>query len=171
MSRAAGFFFAVAAAAAAALALNTCKARAEPSPDAGIIRFLQAPERVTALPPQRLRRPSPLSAPPVVLEALRHEGARWRSRAWCQKFVNQVLARTGHQTTGSARAASVLAFPRVRPVPGAIAFWHRRGGGHSAIVAAVNGGSVTLISGNWGRRVAVHERRIASVAAFVRPVR
>lgn len=62
-----------------------------------------------------------------------------RGRLICAINVNAALAERGIRGTGSALAKSFLAWGRASgPVPGAVAVYHRRGGGHVAIVSHID---------------------------------
>jgi uncharacterized protein (TIGR02594 family) len=79
-----------------------------------------------------------------------------RATLWCARFVNFVLAKTGHSGTNSDMAASFAHYgTRVSgPQAGAIAVMARRGGGHVGIVSGVDAqGNPILISGNNRRAV------------------
>lgn len=79
-----------------------------------------------------------------------------RASLWCARFVNWVLAHTGHGGTGSDEARSFAGYGRrvPGPQPGAIAVMARRGGGHVGIVSGVDSsGDPILISGNNRGRV------------------
>ena len=94
----------------------------------------------------------------LVIEARRHLGGNPTSRAslWCARFMNMVLARTGHRGTGSDAASSFASYGhRVSgPEVGAIAVMGRRGGGHVGIITGVDAqGNPIMISGNNGNRV------------------
>lgn len=64
-------------------------------------------------------------------------------RLICALNVNSALEERGIKGTGSALAASFLKWGHPSaPVPGAVAFNYRRGGGHVAIVAKIEGGRI-----------------------------
>lgn len=113
------------------------------------------------------------SAAPWLNEARRHVGTNptGRRSLWCADFVNLTLKRTGHAGTGSRAAKSFLSHgKRVAPTPGAIAVYHRGKGGHVAIVEKVEGNTVTLVSGNCGRKgVCRYTRSVGSAIAYVWP--
>lgn len=93
-----------------------------------------------------------------LVEAARREignGAIYgRSNLWCARFLNYVLARTGHHGTGSDLAASFATLPHTEPHVGAIAVMRRRGGGHVGVVSGVTSdGDPIIISGNSSGRV------------------
>lgn len=70
-----------------------------------------------------------------------------RGRLVCAKNVNAELARRGIQGTGSAQAKSFLRWGRAsRPVPGAVAVYARRGGGHVAIISRIERGRVYVLN-------------------------
>lgn len=92
--------------------------------------------------------------------------------AWCADAVSFWLKATGRPPLANRLAASALAYgPHVAsPQPGDLAVMATRRGaaGHVGIVEDVlPDGSVAIVSGNWGRRVArgVISRR--SVMAFI----
>lgn len=110
----------------------------------------------------------------VVSEARRYIGGNptGRSNLWCARFMNFVLKRTGHTTTGSDMARSFASYGhRVSgPQVGAIAVMGRRGGGHVGVVSGIDSsGNPIIISGNHGHRVAesVYSRR--RIYAYVLP--
>lgn len=113
----------------------------------------------------------------LAAEAARYVGAgkfTGLPGAWCADAVSVWLERTGRPPLANRLAASALAYgPHVaEPRPGDLVVMRTRRGpaGHVGIVEGVlPDGSVAIISGNWGRRVArgVISRR--SVTAFVRP--
>jgi uncharacterized protein (TIGR02594 family) len=118
------------------------------------------------------------SAAPWLADAKRYVGRgnpTARRNLWCARFINDRLARSGRKGTGSDLARSFvnggqrLAAPR----PGAIAVYARgRNGtsGHAAIVESVEGNTVTLISGNCGRKgVCRYTRSVGSAIAYVWP--
>lgn len=116
------------------------------------------------------------NAAPWLAEAKRHVGRgnpTSRRSLWCARFVNDVLARTGKSGTGSDLARSFTSYgTRLSgPMPGAIAVYARgRSGGHVAVVEAVNGNTVTLVSGNCGRAgVCRYTRSVGSALAYVWP--
>ena len=94
----------------------------------------------------------------LVMEARHYLGGNPTSRGslWCARFMNMVLARTGHRGTGSDMASSFASYGhRVSgPEVGAIAVMGRRGGGHVGIITGVDAhGNPIMISGNNGNRV------------------
>jgi uncharacterized protein (TIGR02594 family) len=91
---------------------------------------------------------------------------------WCADAVSAWLARSGHRPLDGRMAASALAYgPRLeRPEVGALAVLGSRRGwaSHVGVVSSVDpDGSIHLISGNWGRRVAEAVVSRGSVIAFV----
>jgi hypothetical protein len=89
---------------------------------------------------------APIYAPPLTLaQGARREIARAfgqpafvRGRLVCAVNVGRALASRGIKGTGSALAKSYLHWGRGSgPVPGAVAVFGRRGGGHVAIVHSV----------------------------------
>ena len=91
---------------------------------------------------------------------------------WCADAVNVWLERSGHRPMQGRMASSALAYgPRLeRPEIGALAVLGSRRGwaSHVGVVSGVDpSGSIHLISGNWGRRVAEAVVPRGSVIAFV----
>jgi len=91
---------------------------------------------------------------------------------WCADAVSFWLRRTGHRPLASRLVASALAYgPRLTdPQVGALAVIRTRRGwaGHVDFVAGVEpDGSIRLISGNWGHRVADAIIARNAVVAFV----
>jgi uncharacterized protein (TIGR02594 family) len=88
------------------------------------------------------------------------------SRLWCADFLNQKLRQAGYRGTGSRAAKSFLKYGRRTSArPGAIAIYSRgKRGGHVAIVESVNGNTVTLVSGNCGRKGVCRYTRSAGAA-------
>lgn len=91
---------------------------------------------------------------------------------WCADAVSFWLRRTGHRPLPNRLAASALAYgPRLPgPQAGAIAVMRTRRAlyGHVGFVEGVEpDGSIRLISGNWGHRVAEAVIPRNSVVAFV----
>jgi hypothetical protein len=107
--------------------------------------------------------------PSVVAEAARHLGQgnfTGRPGAWCAWFVSWVLTATGHRPLPSGMAASALGYgPHLRePLPGAIVVMR----GHVGLVESVGAdGTISMISGNWGHRVARARVSRREVVAFV----
>jgi len=108
------------------------------------------------------------------------EAARWigsgnftgQPGPWCADAVSAWLERSGHRPLEGRMASSALAYgPRLeRPEVGALAVLGSRRGwaSHVGVVSSVDGdGSIHLISGNWGRRVAEAVVPRGSVIAFV----
>ncbi len=113
---------------------------------------------------------------PLVAEARRYLGTNptGMPRLWCARFMNMVLARTGHRGTGSDWARSFAKYGRkIRgPQIGSIAVLSRgRNGGHVGVVSGVDKrGNPILVSGNHGRRVAEAAYPRYRIIAFVQPV-
>lgn len=82
-------------------------------------------------------------------------------RLACARNVNAALAARGIRGTGSALAKSFLRWGRASgPVPGAVAVYNRRGGGHVAIVAkVVNGKPWVWNPGRRGWRLVAYPRQ------------
>lgn len=95
------------------------------------------------------------------------------SAAWCARFMNMVLEKSGRRGTGSNMARSFAGYGRrvAGPQVGAIAVMARgRGGGHVGIVSGIDkSGNPVIISGNHNRRVgeAVYPR--GRIYAYVMP--
>lgn len=95
-----------------------------------------------------------------------------RASLWCARFMNWVLAHTGHHGTGSDAAASFAHYGRrvTGPQPGAIAVMSRRGGGHVGVVSGVDGnGNPIVISGNSRGKVREAAYARGRVYAYVVP--
>jgi uncharacterized protein (TIGR02594 family) len=110
----------------------------------------------------------------LVSEARHYLGGNPTSRAslWCARFMNLVLARTGHRGTGSDMASSFASYGhRVSgPEVGAIAVMGRRGGGHVGIITGVDArGNPIMISGNNGNRVREAPISRGRIYAYVMP--
>lgn len=111
----------------------------------------------------------------VVAEARRYIGGNptGRRSLWCARFMNFVLQRSGHSTTGSDMARSFASYgSRVSgPRVGAIAVMSRgRGGGHVGVVSGVDAkGNPIVVSGNHGHRVAESVYSKSRVYAYVMP--
>ena len=110
----------------------------------------------------------------LVSEARRYLGGNPTGRAslWCARFMNMVLAKTGHRGTGSDMAASFASYGhRVSgPQVGAIAVMGRRGGGHVGIITGVDArGNPIMISGNNGNRVKEAPISRGRIYAYVMP--
>ena len=111
----------------------------------------------------------------VVAEAARWIGSGKFTRQagpWCADAVSAWLQRSGHRPLEGRMASSALAYgPRLQgPEVGALAVLGGRRGwaSHVGVVSSVGSdGSVHLISGNWGRRVAEAVVPRGSVMAFV----
>lgn len=108
------------------------------------------------------------------------EAARWLGSGnmtgmagpWCADAVSFWLRRTGHRPLANRLVASALDYgPRLSgPKVGALAVIRTRRGwaGHVGIVEGVEpDGSIRLISGNWGHRVAQATIARNAVVAFV----
>ena len=115
------------------------------------------------------------SASNVVAEARRYIGGNptGRKSLWCARFMNMVLQRSGHRTTGSDMARSFASYgQRISgPQVGAIAVMSRgHGGGHVGVVSGVDGkGNPIVVSGNHGRRVAESVYSRSRIYAYVMP--
>jgi uncharacterized protein (TIGR02594 family) len=110
----------------------------------------------------------------LVMEARHYLGGNPTSRRslWCARFMNMVLARTGHRGTGSDMAASFASYGhRVSgPEVGAIAVMGRRGGGHVGIITGIDAhGNPIMISGNNGNRVKEAPISRGRIYAYVMP--
>ena len=107
----------------------------------------------------------------LVAIATRYVGARnptgFRG-PWCKAFANMVARQSGHYVQGSLRARDTGAMGQrvAGPVPGA----YRVTRGHVSIVAAVEGGSVTAISGNNGHGRVGYSHYAARGAAYYLPI-
>jgi uncharacterized protein (TIGR02594 family) len=118
---------------------------------------------------------SGLGASNVVAEARRYIGGNptGRSALWCANFMNMVLQRSGHQTSGSNMARSFASYGRrvSGPQVGAIAVMSRgKRGGHVGVVSGVDAsGNPIIISGNHNRRVAEATYSRGRVYAYVMP--
>ncbi len=91
---------------------------------------------------------------------------------WCADFVSLVLRLAGHPPLAGRLAADALRYgTRVAsPRPGDLVVMRTRRSlaGHVGIVEGLEGdGSVRIISGNWGRRVARAIVPRAQIVAFV----
>ncbi len=108
------------------------------------------------------------------------EAARWIGQGnmtgkpgpWCADFVSFVLRRSGRAPLAGRMAADALRYgPRLgRPTAGALAVISTPRGwaGHVGIVEGVEpDGSIRLVSGNWGHRVARSLVPRGAVVAFV----
>ncbi|HZR76832.1 TIGR02594 family protein [Bradyrhizobium sp.] len=110
----------------------------------------------------------------LVSEARRYLGGNPTGRAslWCARFMNLVLARTGHRGTGSDMAASFASYGHhvSGPQVGAIAVMGRRGGGHVGIITGIDAhGNPIMISGNNGNRVKEAPISRGRIYAYVMP--
>ena len=111
----------------------------------------------------------------IVAEARRYIGTNptGRSSLWCATFMNMVLERSGHRSSGSNMARSFASYgTRVSgPQVGAIAVMSRgKRGGHVGVVSGIDAnGNVTVISGNHGRRVAESVYPRGRIFAYVMP--
>lgn len=76
---------------------------------------------------------------------------------WCGAFLGMIARRVGLPRPHNFRLARAwLHVGRpVKPRPGAVVVFARRGGGHVGIVTRVRHGRVHVISGNHGHRVAM----------------
>jgi uncharacterized protein (TIGR02594 family) len=111
----------------------------------------------------------------VVAEAEHWLG--WRNMTgkggpWCAHFASYILQRTGHAPLANGMASAALSYGRrlSEPKVGALAVVTTRVGyaAHVGFVAGVNAdGSIELVSGNWGRRVADSTVSRRLVVAFV----
>jgi uncharacterized protein (TIGR02594 family) len=114
------------------------------------------------------------SSSSLVMEARHYLGTNPTTRAslWCARFMNMVLARTGHRGTGSDMASSFAHYgQRVSgPQVGAIAVMGRRGGGHVGIITGIDAaGNPIMISGNNRNRVREAPVSRGRIYAFVMP--
>jgi uncharacterized protein (TIGR02594 family) len=110
----------------------------------------------------------------LVMEARHYLGTNptGRRSLWCARFMNMVLARTGHRGTGSDMANSFAHYGhRISgPQVGAIAVMGRRSGGHVGIITGINAaGKLTMISGNNGNRVREAPVSRGRIYAYVMP--
>jgi len=111
----------------------------------------------------------------LVSEARRFLGTNPTGRAalWCATFMNMILKRTGHETTGSNMARSFASYGRriSGPRVGAIALMSRgKRGGHVGVVSGIDAkGNPIIISGNYNRRVAEAAIPRGRVYAYVMP--
>jgi uncharacterized protein (TIGR02594 family) len=93
-----------------------------------------------------------------------------RSNLWCARFMNYVLARTGHKGTGSDMASSFASMPHTGMHVGAIAVMSRHGGGHVGVVSGFDAsGNPIIISGNNMGRVREAAYPAGRIYAFVVP--
>jgi uncharacterized protein (TIGR02594 family) len=111
----------------------------------------------------------------LIAEARRYLGGNptGRSSLWCANFMNMVLQRSGHKTTGSNMARSFASYgQRVSgPQVGAIAVMSRgKRGGHVGVVSGFDkSGNPIVISGNHGGRVAEAVYPRGRIYAYVMP--
>ena len=111
----------------------------------------------------------------LVAEARRYLGGNptGRSRLWCARFMNMVLERSGHRTSGSDMARSFASYgQRISgPQVGAIAVMSRgKRGGHVGVVSGIDAnGNPIVVSGNHNRRVAEAVYPRSRVYAYVLP--
>jgi uncharacterized protein (TIGR02594 family) len=110
----------------------------------------------------------------VVAEARRYIGGNptGRGSLWCARFMNLVLARSGHHGTGSDMASSFASYgQRISgPQIGAIAVMGRRGGGHVGVVSGIDSaGNPIVVSGNNGNRVREAPISRGRIYAYVMP--
>jgi uncharacterized protein (TIGR02594 family) len=110
----------------------------------------------------------------LVVEARHYLGGNptGRGSLWCARFMNMVLAHTGHRGTGSDMARSFASYgQRVSgPQVGAIAVMGRRGGGHVGIITGIDAsGNPIMISGNNGNRVREAPISRGRIYAYVMP--
>lgn len=111
----------------------------------------------------------------VVSEARRHLGTNptGRSSLWCATFMNMVLEKVGHKSSGSNMASSFASYGRrvSGPQVGAIAVMSRgKRGGHVGVVSGIDAnGNPIVISGNHNRRVAEATYPRGRIYAYVMP--
>jgi uncharacterized protein (TIGR02594 family) len=115
-----------------------------------------------------------LGSSDLVAEARRYIGGNPTSRSslWCARFMNMVLARSGHRGTGSDMASSFAHYgERISgPQIGAIAVMARRGGGHVGIITGIDAsGNPIMISGNNRNRVREAPVSRGRIYAYVMP--
>lgn len=106
----------------------------------------------------------------VLSEARRYLGlgnVTGSHRPWCADFVNMVLRKTGHTTSGSGMAQSLLHVGHrvAQPAPGDLVVMR----GHVTIFAGYGGRGFYGLGGNQHHRVAMSNYPMHSVVAFVRP--
>jgi uncharacterized protein (TIGR02594 family) len=114
------------------------------------------------------------SSSSLVMEARHYLGGNptGRGSLWCARFMNMVLARTGHRGTGSDMASSFAHYGQriSSPQVGAIAVMGRRGGGHVGIITGIDSaGNPIMISGNNGNRVREAPVSRGRIYAYVLP--
>jgi len=111
----------------------------------------------------------------LVAEAKRYMGTNptGRGSLWCGHFMNMVLERSGHRSSGSNTARSFASYgTRISgPQVGAIAVMSRgRGGGHVGVVSGIDpSGNPIIVSGNHNRRVAESVYPRGRIFAYVMP--
>ncbi len=111
----------------------------------------------------------------LVAEAKRYMGTNptGRGSLWCGHFMNMVLERSGHRSSGSNTARSFASYgTRISgPQIGAIAVMSRgRGGGHVGVVSGIDpNGNPIIVSGNHNRRVAESVYPRGRIFAYVMP--
>ena len=118
---------------------------------------------------------TPYQESDLVTEAARYIGSGKFTRlpgAWCSDAVSFWLRAIGKPPLANRMAAAALSYgPRVsNPSPGNLVVVRTRRGyaGHVGVVEGVNAdGSVRIISGNWGRRVARGTIPRWQVTAFI----
>jgi uncharacterized protein (TIGR02594 family) len=134
-------------------------------------RYSYAPARYTPA----LYSYAPAGGGSVLAEATRWIGSgnmTGKAGPWCADAVSFWLRRTGHRPLANRMVASVLSYgPRLAgPRVGALAVIRTRRGwaGHVGVVEGVEpNGSIRLVSGNWGHRVAQSIIARNSVMAYV----
>jgi uncharacterized protein (TIGR02594 family) len=117
----------------------------------------------------------PVGGSDVVAEASRWIGSGKFTASpgpWCADAVSAWLERTGHRPLANRMASAALVYgPQLSgPQVGSLAVLGTRRGwaAHVGIVSGVEAdGSIRLISGNWGARVAEATVSRGSVVAFV----
>ncbi len=132
--------------------------------------------RAPAAPPSAAAAPIPFATQGAALV----EAARWLGAhnptgtvgPWCADFVSFVLRRVGLRPLAGRLAADALRYgPRLAgPQVGALAVMGTRRGwaGHVGFVEGIEAdGSIVLLSGNWGGRVARSVAPRSAVTAFV----
>lgn len=100
---------------------------------------------------------------PVIARWLRDLRAWWSDdeTPWCGTFVAACLTEAGLRESlpkhwYRAKAWLEAGYPLVRPSPGAIAVFDRKGGGHVGfIVGRDPGGRLLILGGNQGNRVSI----------------
>jgi uncharacterized protein (TIGR02594 family) len=146
--------------------------------------YASAPRGVSRVTASRRSRVVPMvpgdSQPAIGGTGVVAEARRWigtnptgRSRLWCATFMNFVLERSGHRSSGSNLARSFASYGRRLPGPqvGAIAVMSRGSrGGHVGVVSGIDEkGNPIIISGNHGRRVAEAVYPRGRIFAYVMP--